>query len=54
MGTKTYFFEKMCFLLIQFNTFAFELSDVYMENHKQSIYAIDFLFSSETLLHKYL
>lgn len=52
IGTKTYFFEKICFFLIQVSTLSLVVGFIYKENHKQSRYVKEVFLSSEKLFHK--
>lgn len=54
IGTKTYFFEKICFFLIQVSTLPLVVDFMYKENHKQSRYVKELFLSSEKLFHKFL
>lgn len=54
IGTKTYFFKKMCFFLIHVSTLALWGCPLYKLNHKQSRYVKEVLLSSEKLPHKFL
>lgn len=54
IGTRTYFFENICFLLIHVKTFALLDGFLYKSNHKESRYVKPAFLSSEKLLHKLL